>query len=392
MSRDFRTRQGLFLFCLLFAVGFLSAASAEAQGVITNNSKFLGFGNPSVYVTVEHPPGLGLDVDRVAFLPQDDECATELANDLVEIFLHEGLNVLEREQLEAILLEHNITRAFYVDPETAVELGHILGATAFIFVEIQRCVVDKNRIVDGEGDYRTYKSITEGFLRGSVRVVDLRTARVFSAKSLEENHREENKDGDRYPEHPSPYAVHDAMLEKAAYSVYKMFFPWKERRKLVFFDDGKCDLKTAFRMLQIGDLGTAEEQSRSNVATCQGSPDAKNKVKARAHYNLGMTLLLQENYDEALEQLETAFRLKPGKAMQQAIQECKRARRLSEEMSRYEVASGRGATTDTGEEEPQIAADDGIEGRLAKLKSLWERGLISDEEYEAKKTEILSDL
>jgi tetratricopeptide (TPR) repeat protein len=223
-------------------------------------------------------------------------------------------------------------------------------------------------------------------------VVDLATARIFAAQTVDGRSVLENTSYDGYPEYPSRYDARDAALRQGVTQVHRMFFAWDERRQLYFFNDDECNLRAAFKLLQIDDVEGAAEVSAENLEVCK-TADVKPKFFARAYYNLGMTRLLQSRYDEALGHLEQAYRLDGGSIIAESISETRRAKDLAAAMARVEDSAAVGPAIAQTSPEPAAGGGDGsVAARLQQLDSLLAQGLISDDEYEQKRKEILSEI
>lgn len=368
----------------------LSAGTVEAQF-------FARLANPQVEVTMTHPPGFPLTIERAAVIARGDACGEEFAEAVLELFARRGVELVDRQNLETILAEQKLGTSGHVDVDTAAELGRILGPAALVVVNTQRCDEEQRRTSER---FQTYDgkqgvkvtAITEGFLKASVRVVDLATARIFAAQTVEGRSVLENASYEGTPEYPSRYDARDAALQEAAGQVRRMFFPWNERRKLYFFNDDKCNLKAAFQLLKIDDIEGAGRLSEENLELCR-TANLKPKFLARAHYNLGMVRLLQSRYDEALELLEKAYRMDGGSIIAESIRECQRAQALAERMAAIEESMVIEAPVAQAASTASAASgDDSVADRLRKLESLLDQGLITEEEAEAKRQEILSEL
>ncbi len=382
------------LILALLSLAFGSPDSATAQGLFTL------FEKPKIGVNLDQPPEYGLEVSRIAFGPTEGgPCADEIVSGLVEDLIQRGIDVLDREHLNSILQEHNLVMSGMVDESTAIELGRILGATTLIFVNVQRCVDDQTRRHEDkktkDGTRRKYFAVTETHLKGSVRVVDLETARIFSAKTLEESGRAEESSYEGLPEFPSKYAIHDLVIHQGIFEINKLLFPWTEVLNMPVFNDKACGLKDTYRLMKVGDFSGAEEMARANLGRC----NSKDKIKARAHYNLGVALMAQGSYNEAQNLFNQSFRLQPsGKAMQRAVTDSRRAIEVAEAMRLYRMRGGQMAPQHPGspfEDPGSIAATPGaasVEERLRKLERLRESGLITEKEYQGKRQEILADL
>jgi len=385
-----------------------------------NAQFFARMANPKVEVTMTHPPGFPLHVERAAVIPEKgDDCAAEFAAAVSERFVDNGVELVDRQNLDAMFEEMDFGLSGRIDPSSAVALGKMLGPSALVTVDVQRCAVEEKslrktlRNFKGEA-YTQYISRTEGWFKGTIRVTDLATGRIFKTKTVEAGEREEKRGNDGPPEFPGKFAVKDAMLRKAITQVHQMFFPWTERRELYFFNDKECGLKAAYGLMKIGEIDAAAKQSEENLEQCK-TADVKPKFLARAYYNLGMTRFLQSRFEEALDLLKTAFGIDGGNIISESIAECRRAQSLAAEMAElddggsFEVAAKESGgqdggtasgTQDQGAKKMLTAKIDGghsgagdtIAARLERLKALLDQGLISKEEYEAKRQEILKDL
>jgi len=368
--------------------------------------------NPDVTVTLEHPPDLGLTVSRVAFPPAHGDCSTEFVNTLIEDFVGQGVEVIDRHHLETILQEHDFALSQYVDRSTAAELGRILGPSALVLVDVTRCATEPRRTYKNyqtrDGTRRIYYATVKGYFKASVQIADLETGRIFRARTVAAESQLQNESGSGYPEYPSEYRVRDNFLRDARSQVFRLLFPWKERKTLTFFNDDRCNLKEAFQLLKIGDVQGTAARSKQNLEECKTNPKAKKKNLAHAYYNVGMTHMIQGNHEEALDYFRQGYQIKSGSIFREAIAECQKAQRLTQELQQYETAmeiameeeaatnggglTERSAAPPTEKSDGSAGPSSSIEDRLEKLKSLLDKGLITEEEFQEKRAEILADL
>lgn len=376
-------RSILVILCIL-----VSAGSTQAQLLAR-------LANPQVSVDIQHPPALQLQLDRVFVRPQG-QCAQELAHYVTERFVNEGVEVVDRQNMETLLEERDFGLSGQVDRSTAVELGKITGASTLVTVQTFQCSIDTERMTDGP----TYISQTRGAFRAAVQVIDITTGRKFSVRNIHETVTEQNESTENWPVYPPSDEVQARVLRQAAFEVHKWFFPWIERRALYFFDAKDCGLKDAYQLLKIGNVEAAARRSEANLEACLADPKAKPKRQAQARYNLGMVRFIQGDYEAALQLLGKAYASYSKPIVAEAISDCRRAQTLAREMEEFAQATE--ALEDHAPEPPGIAhaadapqpADDGqtLEERLQKLQDLYEKGLLTEEEYKAKKAEILEAL
>ncbi len=394
--------------------------------------------NPQVAVTLRHPPGLGLRVSRIAFGPARGAESQQFVDALVQDLVASGIEVVDRQNVEALMAERKLTLAGYVDREGAASLGKALGPAALVFVNVSRAATEQSRVFEDYRDgqdrvHRRYISRTQAFFKASVQTVDLSTGRIFQATMLEFSPKEERKTVDQCcAEYPPAYTVLDDAMRQAVASVHRLFAPWDETTRLYFFDDKECGLRTAYAMLKAGDFDGVMKQSAANLEACKATPGVKAKTLAHAHYNLGMAHLLRDDHDRALEAFAESQRAQPSDIAARASVDARQAKALAEAMRRLDervtlaaagaggAAAGRGvagaavrtaartmarsAAPGAARLGPADRAAEGaaegaaapeavsIEGRLRKLDGLYARKLITKLEYEQKRAELIGKL
>ena len=306
--------------------------------------------NPTVEVELQHPPGLDIRVDTIAFGPASGRCSDQILQELVGDFVSSGLRVVDQQRTNRLLSEHDLASSGQVDSSAAAEIGRVLGASAMIMVDVQRCVSDKDRIrgelqSEGGGFLRSllrdnsrerYHSRTRVFIDASVRAVDLTTGRIFAAQVLNHSPEEVYSSDEYYPEHPSEFEVFDVAYGLVVRDIHRMFLPWTEHRELIYFDDKDCNLNEAHRALESGNTERALEVSIRNVERCRANPRVDQKDLGQAYYNVGVTHMILGNYDAALENLSVSAELRPGDIVEEAIADVTRARDLLAEMRQVE--------------------------------------------------------
>lgn len=355
---------------------------------------------PTIDVELEHPPSLGLDVTKVAFAKAKGECSEEFVNGLIENFVENGVEVVERQKMAQVLDEIDLTMSGYIDPEDAIALGEMIGPSALVFVEVQHCRPEKRqwreKVQTFEGPATRYYAETAVHFKGSLRIVDLATGRISTAKTVEESAVETVQGTNGCPPYPSTTEVHGKAIRNATSEVHRMFFPWTETKSLRYFKSKKCGLDMAYRMLQIGNLEEAERQSLENLKLCKSDSKAKKKNLAGAHYNVGMSYFMRDDYDDALRHLETAYRLKPGDRIRETVFEVKNAKAEAGEMQVWEdrlvEVAGGGVASPSSSEISTEPVSTSVAARLKRLEDLHAEGLLNDQEYKAKRQEILQGL
>ena len=328
-------------------------------------------GNPAIAVNLSHPPSLGLQAKRIAFGPASGPCSDQLIDMLVEDFVKNNVEVIDRQHLNTLLAEHNFTVSGYVDQKSTAELGKILGPAALVFTKVQRCASEKKSLYEDrkrggtllrriqEQDLppvvRVNISRTQFFFRGSVQTVDLATGRIFTATTIENSPSRRNESEDGIPEFPSEFEVQDISLREAVGSIHRLFFPWRETKNLLFFDDKDCNLKQAYQMVKAGNTEAALRLSEQNLEQCRTRPKVEPKTLGHAYYNSGMSHYIAGDYQKALDYLREAQRLRPGDIVTEAIAWSSRAATNAAEIQRIEQQVAVEATENNQREQQRQA-------------------------------------
>ncbi len=362
--------------------------------------------NPKVEVTLIHPPGLGLKVDRLAFAPSRDLHSRELADILTaDLVQSRQVEVVDRAHLDAVLKEQELGASGYVEPATIAKLGKLLGPSVLVIVNVNRSDLSRNQSTKEERstDRKTRQevvrhkrtSITSLDFSATVQVVDLSTGRVFGAQRLEDTPSLANTSYEGFPAYPRDADVRRLAFETAKVKVLHLLLAWSEVRKLTFFDDEMFGMAKAHERLKAGDTRGALDLALDGLDRSKQDKAQKPKYYPRAHYNVGIIRFIQGQYEEALPYLRTALDMQSDASIfQTALKECQEAIDLQEALRRSE----RRSEPAPPRPEPRPAAPPAPSGkanpeeRLVKLQELYKKGLLDKKEYDAKKAEILKEL
>ncbi len=330
----------------------LLAAASHARGQIIK----IQFGQkPKVPVTIHHPAGMAITLQgkKVAFGRISGPCAQQFSDLLVPVFQANGVEVVNREHLDAVLAEHRFQVSGSVDQATAVELGRILGPSIMIFVSVSRCAVERKLLYEDQfSGPRVNVSRTEAHFLASVHTVDLATGRELAVQAIEANPRKENRNTAGVPEYPGEFEVQDMAVHEAAGKAGHLYFPWTEMRTVSFMNGKECNLRQAYDLLRAGDYDGVLKLSRENVELCRADPKANHR--ADAWYNLGVAYMLVGDHDNALAALTETNKLHSEKSVLDAIAECRQAKAGAEAVARTEARQAGEAERVRGDEERRI--------------------------------------
>lgn len=377
----------------------LAAALALAAGTAARAQWLESLINPDVEVTLTHPPALGLKVKRIAFAPVQTPAADELVSACIADLTAEGqVEVLDRSNIEKVLKEQKFTNSGLVDEASAVELGRLLGSPVLLMVSVHNLKVTRTPHNTTKAEWKdssgkvhpavtTYVSRTQVDYSASIQAVDLASGKVYSQQRIAVAPSRERSSENGQPEYPSETEVRELAIDQARTQVHRLLLPWAETRKLVFYDDRDYGMKEAYRRLKLKDYAGALAESLKGLGQAKGDAKVRAKYLGRTHYNVGICHFILGDYASALPYLKAARETDAGhKIFLEAANECERALKLSQDMSRIDAQSGRLQPV------PGPTPGGTIEERLERLKNLLTNGLITQPEYDKRKGEILSEL
>lgn len=383
---------------VMFAcVGLLAAVAAPANILDEMSNVF----RQKIDVNVKHPPSVPLKFTAVAIGKPEGQCSDGVASRVETSFVEAGITVIDRQRLADIMAEHKlqVTQAF--NQKTAARLGELVGAQALLFIKILDCRTarDQDAYTDKKGR-TTYTYTTQGTLIGSMRVIDLSTGRVLAAPRYEG--RGEMKSNDGYPD---PHAVMEGAERQAAQSIRQALLPWEEKKSLVFFSDTQCNLKAASVLLKSQDVDGALKQSEENLAACTTDSKIKPSTLARAYYNLGVLQFIREDYEAAIGNLTNAQKLDSGSTFVSALADCRKAKDFAAQLATYNEdaatsdltaatseANQKGSTLKDKPAQKAQSVDLSVEERLTKLNELLRKKLITQDEYNQRRTAIIDGI
>lgn len=387
----------VFSLCIL-CMGILICPAAHAQlwDMLTK---------PQVTVNLTHPPRLGLNIKKVAFGPSFGECSDEILDRLSQTLVSNGMEVVDRHRLRSMMDQQHFGFTGSMDQQSAARMGKWLGPTALIFVKISQCNVEQHRNYSEHKNHnndieRSFDAVVDAHLRGTLQTVDLATGRIFSASPIVEDAELVNHSNQGPPEFPARPAVRDDAIGRAVYDASTFLLPWTEEKKLYFFNDKECNMIVAYDLLKANDFNGVVRQSEENIAACKTWPKLKDSSMAHAYYNAGLAYLLVNQNEKALYYLTESDKLKGGQIVTDTIAEATKAaqldaqrRQVAERTEKFDQEIANQPPPPPPPPAPAAPAAPGsVEERLRKLDSLFKQGLLTRQEYDAKKAEILRSL
>lgn len=288
---------------------------------------------PTLRVPVTRPAEINLKgIDKIAIGEIMGTGSADLQEELtMALFESQRFEVLDRQHLEKIFEELKLTFTGVIDENTAVELGKLLGSSAFVFGRVSNHSYSENTTYDDWKDkkgnsHRSYERKGIANVSVSLQVTDLTTGKIVAIKKIDESSSDEKRETDKTPEGIDSNGLLRNARGKVIGIFMKSIAPYTVYESVKLLTDKKLpDLQAGINMAKIGDWDKAVEifQKATN-----DFPEM-----SITHYNLGVAYEYTWNFDKAEIELKKAYELE---AKKQYMDELTRCRRLALERKKLE--------------------------------------------------------
>jgi tetratricopeptide (TPR) repeat protein len=355
--------------------------------------------NPSVEVGILHPPELGLKISRVALAPSRAPASVELASALAADLLHQReLEVVAKGDVDLLDRAQEMAARGAVDPALAAQLGRALGPVALLAIHVSRAELKHQDSAkdtkDKEGKItsttRTHTTTLD--FDATLQVVDGVSGKVLGVAQIRESPYASASSDKGRPAPPDERELRRKVFDVARDRVLRLLLPWTETTQQIFFDDNAYRMDQAAALMKANDLQGAQKLAVSGAAEAEADAKGEAKLRARAVYNLGIVAFAQRNPAAAIPRFRRALEILPDASIfKDALKDAQRAVEVQAAYDRFQQSAD---LTPRASVHPQPSSGPTRtpEERLEDLERLFKKGLISGDEYNAKRAEILKSL
>ncbi|WP_236893133.1 CsgG/HfaB family protein [Desulfoluna limicola] len=259
---------------------------------------------------------------NVTVVPFKGPHGREIGDTLTQkLFESKRFDALDRSNLDRLLKEQNLSISDVSNPNSSVQLGKVMGSNAFIFGQVYTRKYTLKRSSskatcrnDGKKyTCRRYKVKGTWSLKVGFKMVDTSTGKIIATKVIEETKSKSKSKREERPEVTwDKERVFSSLQNNLVDRFMMMIAPYTVYSDVKLFDDDDLPwLETGIKFAENGDWKTAIEMFESAVAEAERNPDIEQKLRARAHYNLGVAYGYSGQYNKGIEELKEACKLNP---------------------------------------------------------------------------------
>ncbi len=259
---------------------------------------------------------------KVTVVPFKGPHGREIGDTLTQqLFESKRFEALDRSHMDHILKEQNLSISDVSSPDTSIRLGKIMGSRALIFGQVykrrytQKRSSEKATCRKNKKKYtcRRYRVKGAWYLKVGFKMVDTSTGKIIATKVIEESKSKSKSKREERPEVSwDPEKVFTSLQDRLIGNFMRVIAPYTIYSDVkLFADDDLHWLETGIKFAESGEWHTAIEMFASAVAEAERNPDIDLKIRARAHYNLGVAYGYSGQYSKGIGQLTQACRLNP---------------------------------------------------------------------------------
>jgi hypothetical protein len=281
---------------------------------------------PKVMVPVTRPAEINLiGIKRVAIGDINGNAGSALSDLLAQKLFESGhYEVLDRQNINTLMREHNLNLSGAVDEQTSVKIGGLLGASALIMGNSngqynQRTQIgDRYKCSKPGGVCKDYKKIGEGKINTMLKVVDLKTGKIIAVKNFTDAKSDSAWEANEWPPDIDRDAIMGGILNMTANRFMKMIAPYTDHVRVEFEDSKIPEVKAGIVTAQSGQWDNASIQFKNATDS--------NPNDAAAWYNSGLAYMYTYRFDEAIQAFNRSNALKPSSKCAQEIANCNQLR------------------------------------------------------------------
>lgn len=313
--------------------------------------------NPKVEVKLLHPPESGRRLSRVALSPTPYETSRELADTLAG--------------------ELGRDRRLVVSAD----------AGAVVLVDVHQCRPVKSSSEKESKDAKGAITITRTAtttLEFSATLQLIDAGKVLVSRKFEERPSASNRSTTGVPVHPGDRELCRGVHRLVTEWLFRALLPWREDLSLTFFDDDAYKMDKAAARFKDGDAKGGLEWALRGEAEARDDRGGKRKFRERAFYNAGIARMALGDFEGALPALQEARDMNPEAGIfRDGLKACQRALEVKAGLERWERSAAPEARPGSGRD---------VEQRLLELDRLRRKGLITEEDFQRRKAEILREI
>lgn len=276
----------------------------------------------NVPITVTHPPELNMSsFKQIAIGHIDGRVGPNFSDNLKYRLVHaKTYQILDRNQVNDLLREHEISNSDLANPGKRLKLGKFMSASVLIGGRADENYKEdiKTRDIeckDKDGKKYPCTSYTRTgtiTLSGSIDVTNVETGHIMTTKLLATECSDSSYATDSQPSAIDKNKISAECLNKNIEMVFRTVSPWSETIKVRFKKEKSLpELENGINMAKLGDLERAIQMFIKAVQTAEANASIAPKAKAEAYWNLGLAYEYTHQFDKASDSFEKGLNYSP---------------------------------------------------------------------------------
>jgi tetratricopeptide (TPR) repeat protein len=279
---------------------------------------------------------------RVAVMGIEGEKGTEIAGLLTDkLFASQRFEVLDKANIDTLIKEQKLSGSALYSAEGAANVGKLLRVDGLIFgssTNYYKEHIEKESYKDSEGGYHTtYTRTGKAHVKLSIRVTDVASSKIAATKVFNTDRVASTRKTDGDPDPIDPEPLYEGCFSEVVTKFMKVIAPYTElvTVRLQKFGYYPEDITKARQFVENGRWADAKEIFKQVLERAEKDPEVSkyNDEIAMAHYNYALGLQYTGEFDEAIKNLELAYRMVPSESQyNEQISKCKMDKKNAEKL------------------------------------------------------------
>ncbi len=264
--------------------------------------------------------------------------ARDVADEIAATLISTGrFEVLDRQHLDKVMLEHQLNLSGLINESTAPEVGELIGTAVLVFGRIQ---IDSYNETQSKGDewkdkkgkiHQNHYRDAKYDLAVNIKLIDIETSRVIAVENISASDNKRTVADLNRPPMIDKDVLYRNCLTEIMSKFRKIVAPYDMKVEVSFETDKELpEADQAILFLKAGNW----EDGLKLFEQATKKPGLKKKVRAKAYFDLGMAQMYHDQSDLAIETLQQALILHPKTKYEKAISRAREEKANSEELKK----------------------------------------------------------
>jgi len=264
--------------------------------------------------------------------------ARDMADEIASTLFNTGrFEVLDRQHLDQIMIEHQLNLSGLINESTASEVGELIGTAVLVFGRIQNDSYNESQSKGDKWKDKKGKSHQNNFRDGkydlavNIKLIDIETSKLIAVENISASDSRRTVADLKTPAKIDRDVLYRNCITKIMSKFSKIVAPYNINVEVSFETDKQLpEVDQAITYLKIGNW----DEGLRLLEQATEKPGLKNKVRAKAYFDLGLAQMYGDQNEQAIASFQEALVLNPKSKYEDAIKKSRSEKKKSDELKK----------------------------------------------------------